>query len=174
VEVRCQHCGQPHRVPRDIFNNRNEQITLSCSSCGQTFHVLNPKLTTLRVETTHRKVSSVAERMNFEGRELRLPENQEIALKVLEGEEKGTVYPVTKPRVTIGRSNADINLDDRATSRVHCALEVSAQGVMLRDLDSTNGTLMNDVPIDIAELTPGSTFRVGRHLFQLVITPKEA
>jgi pSer/pThr/pTyr-binding forkhead associated (FHA) protein len=174
VEVRCQHCGQPHRVPRDIFDNRNERIALSCPSCGQTFHVLNPKLTTLRVETTHRKVSSVAERMNFEGRELRLPENQEVALKVLEGEEKGTVYPVKKPRVTIGRSNADINLDDRATSRVHCAVEVSAQGVTLRDLDSTNGTLVNDVPIDIAELTPGSTFRVGRHLFQLVITPKEA
>lgn len=174
MEVRCQHCGQAHRVPRDIFNNRSEKVHLTCASCGKSFPVPNPKLTTLRVDTTHRKVSSVAGKVSFEGRELRLPEHQEIILKVLQGEEKGAVYPVDKPRITIGRANADIKLDDQAASRLHCALEVSAQGIMLRDLDSTNGTLVNNVPVDIAELKDGSTFRIGQHLFQLAITPKGA
>jgi pSer/pThr/pTyr-binding forkhead associated (FHA) protein len=126
------------------------------------------------VETTHRKVSSVSEKMNFEGRELRLPGDQELTLKVLEGEEKGTVYPLKKPRITIGRENADISINDRSTSRIHCALEVGAKGVVLRDLDSTNGTLVNDVPVEMVELTSGSTFRVGSHLFQLEISPKPA
>lgn len=174
MDVRCQHCGEVHKVPRDIFDNRKARVTLTCTKCGKSFNVPNPKLTTLRVEPTARKVSPVAEKISFEGRELRLPDNQELTVKVLEGEEKGTVYPLSKPRTTIGRANADIILNDQATSRIHCALEVSAKGVLLRDLDSTNGTLINNVPIDFAELKNGSTFKVGSHVFQLVITPKGA
>ncbi len=174
MEVRCQYCGEVHRVPRDIFNTREEKVSLSCTNCGKSFKVSNPKLTTLRVEPTHRKVSSLSDKVNFEGRELRLPPDQELTLKVLEGAEKGTVYPIKKPRITIGRENADISIDDRSTSRIHCALEVSAKGVLLRDLDSTNGTLVNNVPVEMVELTGGSTFRVGSHLFQLEITPKGA
>lgn len=174
MEVRCTHCGQGHRIPRDIFEKGEDKVSLSCPGCGKSFQVPNPKLTTLRVEPTNRKVTSVTGNFSFEGRELRLPENDEITLKAVEGKEKGTVYPVLKPRLTIGRANSDILLDDLAASRVHCALEVSAQGVTIRDLDSTNGTFVNDVPIDIAELKNGSTFRIGEHVFQLVIGSKGA
>ncbi len=174
MEVRCQHCGQVHRVPRDIFDSHEEKIKLSCPACGNSFRVPNPKLTTLRLDPTNRKVPSLDEKVSFEGRQLGLPENEELSLKVLEGEEKGTVYAVDKPRITIGRANADITLNDRAASRIHCALEVSPKGVLLRDLDSTNGTFVNDMPVDIAELKDGSTFKVGEHVFQVVITPREA
>jgi len=43
----------------------------------------------------------------------------------------------------------------------------------LRDLGSTNGTLVNDELIAAATLENGSTFRIGKHVFQLVISPKE-
>jgi pSer/pThr/pTyr-binding forkhead associated (FHA) protein len=92
-----------------------------------------------------------------------------LSLKVLEGEEKGTVYPVNKPRFLIGRTNGDVNLNDSLISRVHCALEISADGILLKDLESTNRTFVDEKAIETAALTNGSTFRVGGHVLQLVI-----
>lgn len=173
MEVRCQQCGHVQSFADDLFGNR-EKVDLTCPACGQTLRVVNPKLATFRLETTRKKLSPLTEELSVEGRTLRLPENQELSLKVLEGEEKGTVYPVAKPRITIGRAHADVIINDRMSSRLHCALEVSDESVLLRDLGSTNGTLVNDQPIQIATLSSGSTFRIGKHVFQLVVTPKGA
>lgn len=171
MEVRCHHCGNVQTVGDDIFGKR-ENADLTCSACGKSFQVVNPKLATFRVDTTRKKVPSITSEVSPEGRMLRLPQNHEISLKVLEGEEKGTVYPVNRPRIVIGRANTDVIVNDRMSSRLHCALEISDEWVLLRDLGSTNGTLVNDEPIQVATLTNGSTFRIGQHIFQLVITPK--
>ncbi len=171
LDVHCQHCGKIQQAADDIFGDR-DKVEITCPACGKAFQVVNPKLMTLRVEVTRRNAPSITEDVSPEGRMLRLPEDQEISLKVLEGAEQGTVYPVTKPRITIGRANADVNIDDRMASRLHCALEVSDDGVILRDLGSTNGTLVNNKPIEMARLSSESTFRVGTHLFQIVIAPK--
>jgi len=143
-----------------------------CPACKGSLQVVNPKLATFRASSTKKKVEAITSTVADDGRILRLPEDKEISLKALEGEEKGTVYPVGKPRVTIGRANADITVSDRMVSRLHCALEISGESVLLRDLESTNGTLVDDKLIDTAPLSHGSTFRIGGHLFQLAITPK--
>lgn len=130
-------------------------------------------LATFRQEPTDRKLAPITSEVSPEGRLLHLPEDKEISLDVLEGGEKGTVYPVTKPRTTIGRANADVLVSDPMMSRLHCALEIGKEGVLLRDLGSTNGTLLNGRPIRTAMLFSGSTFRAGDHLFQLVISPKK-
>ncbi len=171
MEVRCHHCGQAQAVGDNIFGNR-EKAEVTCSACGKRFQVINPHLATLRSETTRRVVPSITSEVSADGRMLRLPPSHEISLKVIEGKETGTVYPVNKPRVTIGRTNADVIVNDKMSSRLHCALEISDEWVLLRDLGSTNGTLVNDQPIQTATLKDGSTFRIGSHAFQLVIAPK--
>jgi predicted component of type VI protein secretion system len=135
--------------------------------------VVNPKLTTFVVDPTRKKVPRVVSQVSPEGRLLLIPANVEMSLKVLEGDEKGTVYPVSKPRFLIGRTNGDINLNDDRISRVHCAIESTAEGVMLRDLESTNGTFIEDKRIDSASLADGSKFRVGNHGLQLIIVKRE-
>jgi hypothetical protein len=140
----------------------------------EAFPVVNPQASTLRVDTTHRKVHTITEDVSPDGYALRLPADRNLSLRVLEGEEQGTVYPVNKPRITIGRTNVDVTIDDQMTSRVHGALEVSDEGATLRDLGSTNGMLVNNKPIDTARLSGGSTFRIGNHVFQLVIARKGA
>ena len=174
MEIRCHHCGHTFQVTGDIFVTNRERAELVCPACNRSLQVVNPKLATFRAGSTNKKVSSITSAVADDGRLLHLPEDEEISLKALEGEEKGTVYPVTKPRVTIGRANADITINDRMVSRVHCALEISDEGVLLRDLESTNGTLVDDRPIQTAPLSHGSSFRIGSHLFQLVITRKES
>jgi S-DNA-T family DNA segregation ATPase FtsK/SpoIIIE len=70
---------------------------------------------------------------------------------------------------TIGRVGAaDFCLDVPLVSRLHCRVEVDAEGgVEIVDLDSTNGTWIDAVRITRAPLRPGSVLRVGRVEFAL-------
>jgi pSer/pThr/pTyr-binding forkhead associated (FHA) protein len=71
---------------------------------------------------------------------------------------------------TVGRSTtADFILDAGMVSRFHCRLTVSADGkVEIRDLDSTNGTFVNDKRVRRGELAEGDRLRIGR--VELVMT----
>jgi hypothetical protein len=171
VEVRCQHCGHAFPVDDALFTNR-EKAPVTCPACKQTHDVVNPKLATFRVDRTRKKVPQVLSQTTPDGRLLLIPQDREFSLRVLEGEEQGTVYPVNKPRFLIGRTNADVAINDTMVSRLHCALEISADGVVLQDLESTNGTFMDGKPIHSAPLANGSTFSIGSHVFELVITSK--
>ena len=171
MNVQCHACGKVHSLADDVFGDQ-EVYWLKCAACGQAVRVVSPKLRTLRMETTAQVAAPVMAELSLEGRELRLPEGQQLSLKVVEGEEKGTVFAVSKARLVIGRGNADITLNDLTASRLHCAVEVSGQEVFVRDLGSSNGTFVNDQPVAVAPLGDGSTFRVGMHLLQLVITPR--
>ena len=173
MEIRCPQCGSVETILEEDFGIR-EKMDVTCRACGQTYRVVNPKLATLRVETTRKAAPTADLEYTEEGRLLALPQDKTISLKLLEGNEAGTVFAVAKPRITIGRSNADITLDDRAASRLHCALEISEDSVLLRDLGSTNGTIVSNQLVETATLTNGSTFRVGMHIFQLQVSPKGA
>ena len=173
MEVRCPHCANVESVSEDVFGIR-EKMDVACQACGKPFQVVNPKVATLRMETTRKSAPTVNLEYTEDGRRLMLPQDKEISLKVLEGNEAGTVFSVAKPRITIGRSHADITINDRVVSRLHCALEITEDSVLLRDLGSTNGTIVGSQLIETATLTSGSTFRVGMHIFQLLITPKGA
>lgn len=172
MQATCIHCGHTFPVEEEIFG-KQERVDLDCPACKKETAVANPKLSTFVVDPTRKKVPRVVSQVSPEGRLLLIPANIEMSLKVVEGEEKGTVYPVNKPRYLIGRTNGDLNLNDERTSRVHCAMESTAEGVLLRDLESTNGTFIDDKRIDSAPLQDGSKFRVGNHVLQLVIVKRE-
>jgi pSer/pThr/pTyr-binding forkhead associated (FHA) protein len=65
---------------------------------------------------------------------------------------------------TIGRATqADFIVEAALVSRVHCRLTASKDdGLVVEDLDSTNGTLVNGEPIDRAVLKTGDKLTVGR------------
>jgi pSer/pThr/pTyr-binding forkhead associated (FHA) protein len=65
---------------------------------------------------------------------------------------------------TIGRSTtADFIVDAGMESRFHCRLTVADDGrVELKDLNSTNGTYVNDERVDKAALSEGDRVRMGR------------
>jgi pSer/pThr/pTyr-binding forkhead associated (FHA) protein len=57
--------------------------------------------------------------------------------------------------------NADLQIDDPAASALHCAVGITDNGVRLYDLDSVNGTYVDDVRVQVVDLEELSTFRVG-------------
>ena len=172
LQTKCSLCGHSFPVDEDAFD-KEEHIELVCPNCHKETPVTNPKLTTFVVDPTHKKVPRVVSQVSPEGNLLLIPATVELSLKVTEGEEKGTTYPMSKPRFLIGRTNGDVNLNDERISRVHCALESTADGVTLRDLESTNGTFVNDQRIESAPLKDGSMFRVGNHVLQLIVVKRE-
>jgi len=172
VQATCIHCGHTFPVEEEIFG-KQERVDIACPACKKDTAVANPKLMTFLVDPTRKKVPRVVSQVSPEGRLLLIPANVEMTLKVIEGDEKGTVYPVSKPRFLIGRTNGDLNLNDDRISRVHCAIESTAEGVMLRDLESTNGTFVDDKRIDSVPLADGSKFRVGNQALQLMVVKRE-
>jgi len=64
--------------------------------------------------------------------------------------------------LVIGRSAAsDIQLHDRWVSRRHCKVDIQEGVVVVRDLESRHGTLVNDRPIKESKLFPGDTLSIG-------------
>lgn len=64
---------------------------------------------------------------------------------------------------TIGRAaRADLIVDKALVSRLHCRLEAGADTLDVIDLESTNGTYVNDARVERATLTVGDRLRIGR------------
>jgi sigma-B regulation protein RsbU (phosphoserine phosphatase) len=72
---------------------------------------------------------------------------------------------LTKERLSIGRSReSDIFLPDQFLSRHHAEIRVGPQGHYLADLGSKNGTLLNDVKIEVETLLrEGDVIKIGDH-----------
>jgi pSer/pThr/pTyr-binding forkhead associated (FHA) protein len=64
--------------------------------------------------------------------------------------------------LTIGRDpEADIRLDDRWVSRRNTEIAEIDGALVVRDLGSTNGTLLNGEPIAVSPIFPGDRLTVG-------------
>lgn len=78
-----------------------------------------------------------------------------VELQVIKGPEKGKTFTFTKhDTFLVGRSH-DAHLrfseDDRTISRYHLFLEINPPNCFIKDLDSTNGTFINDDQKPITE-----------------------
>ena len=66
------------------------------------------------------------------------------------------------PPITIGRgNNADIVLEDPECSRVHTAIRYWDDIFVIRDMGSSNGTMVNGKKIEVAQLNPGDVVKIG-------------
>jgi hypothetical protein len=75
---------------------------------------------------------------------------------------KDDVFPLPEGVVTIGRgTEADLRLDDPRVSRRHAEIRREDGVFVLTDLDSTNGTLVNDVPVSRRQLVHGDRIGIG-------------
>jgi pSer/pThr/pTyr-binding forkhead associated (FHA) protein len=91
------------------------------------------------------------------------------AIRVRTGPEEGEVYPLFENReITVGRSPTNnIFVRDKNVSRVHCQIVVNNGVVSLTDLQSTNGTFVNDERITECQLKANDEIRVGTTLLGL-------
>lgn len=99
----------------------------------------------------------------------------QIELHVYTGTQKGTVIPLSPGKFMIGREeDCQLRPNSDLVSRHHCVFNVDEFGVRLRDLGSTNGTLVNGERIRAVHvLKHGDVVAVGRLEFRIVVDGAE-
>jgi pSer/pThr/pTyr-binding forkhead associated (FHA) protein len=81
---------------------------------------------------------------------------------VLVTSEGDTSFPLTRDAYTIGRHrNNDIVISDPKVSSFHARIDRSAEGFVLVDLKSRNGSYINGKRMETGLLTTGDEVRMG-------------
>jgi predicted Zn finger-like uncharacterized protein len=194
--VVCPACQSRYRFDEAKLGDRPKAKT-RCAKCGGTIEIDNPLIGSatmppsdalppapvpepaLSPESMKTRETPVAEepgsatltggdaaRMGL----LQLPRDKRFSLAVIQGAATGQIFPITKTRTLIGRSGADINLDDPEASRQHAMLEIVGDVTLLRDVGSTNGTWIDLDRIEQHQLQNQQEFRIGSHVLMFIMT----
>jgi DNA-binding NtrC family response regulator len=98
-------------------------------------------------------------RLDYQPRELRI---RKVRLVIEEGVQKGEEWVLEKDLIRIGtKEDNDLVIPDKTVSRYHAELFFDSQDMVLRDLESTNGTYIDGHRIREVYLKPDTVFRVG-------------
>ena len=82
-------------------------------------------------------------------------------------------YPFPNDSITIGRDeNNGIIIDNLAVSSYHAKIDKVGPGYILTDLQSTNGTFVNDKKVVTHKLSHGDNIIIGKHLILFVAAQK--
>ena len=188
--IECPGCRSKYQYDEERFE-RKPSKKIRCARCQQVFEIHNPAFAPREPasvdvgEMTYASRTSplkdLVEPEPSEEPSARqtgrnepapaLPVGKRLSLAILDGPDAGSVFRIERPRVTIGRSNADLTLNDSEASRQHAAVEVRDTAYTLVDLGSTNGTLFEGTKIEgPVELTDKSEFQVGTTTLMLIVT----
>lgn len=84
------------------------------------------------------------------------------------GQAKGASWPITHIPLVIGRERScSVSLRDSLVSRRHCEILLQDQIIELKDLGSSNATLVNGEPVRTGTLDFGDEVTVGRTVFEV-------
>ena len=95
--------------------------------------------------------------------------SREACLVVINGVDLGKKYSLVQSSTLIGRSSkVDIQIDEDSISRNHAIIENREGEFVIRDLESTNGTYVNDRPIRQHTLRDGDQIKIGSTIFKFL------
>jgi len=87
-----------------------------------------------------------------------------VSLVVASGAHQGKAIPITGPQFMIGRdAGCHLRPASQAVSKQHCAVVIRDGQIFIKDLGSTNGTLVNDALIKASEVkvVDGASLKLG-------------
>ncbi len=194
IIIECTSCHSKYQYDEDRFD-RKPSKKIKCAKCQTVFEIQNPAFaapakpkmdgdsTMSRESTQHRKLepkkeetteqSPLPDNARGTGKTTvaQLPVGKRLSLAIIDGPDAGSVYRIEKPRITIGRANADLTLNDTESSRQHAAIEIRDTIYLLEDLGSTNGTLMDGRRItEPTEIQDKTEFLVGGTTLMFIVT----
>jgi hypothetical protein len=86
-----------------------------------------------------------------------------ITIRVLDGADRGREFKNLIPPITIGREEGNtIQLNDERVSRYHVKIQEDHDRLVITDLESTNGTRVNNEDVQLRILRFGDMIQLGR------------
>jgi predicted Zn finger-like uncharacterized protein len=182
VIITCPQCESKYRYDEARFGSEPSK-SVRCTTCGYTFVVDNPLQIGDATNAGHASdlPAGLFEDDGAKGAEPEAPELPPLAplpgdvrfsLAVIAGAQAGSVFPITKPRIFIGRGSAmDVQLKDSEVSRRHAMIEVQGDEATLLDLGATNGTYVDGKRIDQTGLSNRAEFTVGSTTLMFIVAP---
>jgi len=195
----CPACQSRYKFDESKLGERPKAKT-RCAKCGGTIEIENPLLAAMTLPPgTHPPVvppapaapgTDTAKRSTVSAQEeqagqtitgkdlhkmgiLELPKDKRYSLAVIQGAGTGQIHQINKTRTIIGRTGADLNLDDAEASRQHASVEILGENAVVRDLGSTNGTFIELDRIQQHVLNNHMEFRIGSHVLMFIVTDVE-
>lgn len=81
----------------------------------------------------------------------------------------GRIHELKVDKTTVGRVEDNVfQIAEPSVSSHHCEILLQGNDVIVRDLNSTNGTFINGEKVTESPLKPGQTLRLGQIEMQLV------
>jgi pSer/pThr/pTyr-binding forkhead associated (FHA) protein len=95
----------------------------------------------------------------------------QVQLKVVRGKPHGHALRFAEGEFVFGRGpECHVRPNSELVSRQHCLLRVTGSGVLVRDLGSTNGTLVNGTRVvEERLLGQGDVLQLGSLVLQLIL-----
>jgi Nif-specific regulatory protein len=91
-------------------------------------------------------------------------------LAAIAGPLKGRTFTLDEDETSIGRESASqVCLSDPSVSRRHSVIKLVGELFKISDLESLNGTFVNDVPVKERFLEHGDRVRIGDHTFSFLL-----
>jgi predicted Zn finger-like uncharacterized protein len=180
VIITCPQCETKYRYDEARFGAEASK-SVRCTGCGHTFTIENPLQIGDTTNVDHDSEPEVSPHVDTkastpepESPELPelepLPSDIRFSLAVIAGSQAGSVFPITKPRIFIGRGSAmDVQLVDSEVSRRHAMVEIRDEEATLLDLGATNGTYVDGQRIDQAQLANRGEFTIGSTTLMFIV-----
>lgn len=107
------------------------------------------------------------------GREPRGPVPLGASLEVCTGFYEGLAVPLDRPWLVVGRGRTvEIPFAEPTLSRAHVGFGFDGESFFVRDLGSTNGTLVNGIRSDERGLAEGDEVQIGRLVLRFHAAPR--
>src|SRR5262249_9759022 len=85
------------------------------------------------------------------------------------GRDMGKRYPIGEMPLVLGRGqDCDVQIDEHSVSRRHARIQPTSEAIFAFDLQSTNGTFVNEESIEKAPLKDGDYLRVGNCIYRFL------
>lgn len=149
----CNQCG-----------HRNPPESNFCSSCGSPLDSLDDRTITLTAIDPLQDAPGTDDDLVIPMGEIAKDRG---VLIVRAGAQAGARFPLDSDITRLGRHpDSEISLDDITVSRRHAEVQRTAEGYVVADSGSLNGTYVNQERVERAHLRHGDELQIGK--FRLV------
>jgi len=158
----CEHVNHPSGNGRHAAGPLERQAPVQPARNGVKKRDIGTSTMIFPPEAETKPESNTSIRNATNGKKPTVPTGRPFELVIVEGDELGKRFVIDKTQMTIGRGvNTDIQLKDPEVSREHCVIECFGDTLIIKDLRSANGTVLNGFLVRRDMLKPNDRIHLG-------------